>query len=128
MADLKEVKNEKEVRASILDMAMGAIKERTDYEMTRIIENIQDTNTQAAKKRSLIIQIDFLPDEQRTNMAVAATVKSKTMPTAPVSTMLYMTADSNGEMAYVEATMQAPGQRDLFGGVQEPPKVLKLAK
>ena len=25
MADLKEVKNEKEVRASILDMAMGAI-------------------------------------------------------------------------------------------------------
>ena len=82
MADLKEVKNEKEVRASILDMAMGAIKERTDYEMTRIIENIQDTNTQAAKKRSLIIQIDFLPDEQRTNMAVAATVKSKTMPTA----------------------------------------------
>lgn len=128
MADLKDVKNDKETRASILDMAMGAIKERTDYEMTRIMENIQDTNTQAAKKRSLIIQIDFMPDEQRTKMAFQTTVKSKTVPTAPISSMLYVTPDENGEMSYVEATMQAPGQRDLFGGVQEQPKILKLAK
>ena len=128
MADLKEVRNDKETRASILDMAMGAIKERTDYEMTRIIENIQDTNTQAAKKRSLIIQIDFLPDEQRTSLAFQTTVKSKTVPTAPSSSMLYVTPDENGELTYVEATLQAPGQRDLFGGVQEQPKILKLAK
>lgn len=128
MADLKDVKNDKETRASILDMAMGAIKERTDYEMTRIVENIQDPNTQAAKKRSLIIQIDFMPDEQRTKLAFQTTVKSKTMPTAPISSMLYVTPDENGELTYMEATMQAPGQRDLFGGVQEQPKILKLAK
>lgn len=32
-------------RTSILDMAIGAIKERADYEMARIIDNILDPNT-----------------------------------------------------------------------------------
>ena len=34
-----------ETRTSILDMAMGAIKERADYEMAHIIDNILDPNT-----------------------------------------------------------------------------------
>lgn len=32
---------------SILQMARGAIQERTDYEMARILENIVDPNTRA---------------------------------------------------------------------------------
>lgn len=37
-------------RTSILDMAMGAIKERADYEMARIIDNILDPNTDPKKE------------------------------------------------------------------------------
>ena len=40
MADLKDVKNDKKTRTSIFDMAVGAIKARTDYEMTRGMDNI----------------------------------------------------------------------------------------
>ena len=36
-------------KQSILDMARGAIKERTDYEMAKIIDNILDVNTNATK-------------------------------------------------------------------------------
>ena len=34
--------------SSLLDMANGAIKERLDYEMGRVIQNIGDPNTKAA--------------------------------------------------------------------------------
>lgn len=128
MADLKDIKNDKEARASILDMAMGAIKERADYEMTKIMENIQDVNVQADKKRTMTITIDFEPDITRRKMAVGATVKSKTVPTAPVSTMLYAAADKNGELVYKEMSIQAPGQMDLFGGEQPTQATLKLVK
>ena len=36
---------------SIIDMAHGAFKERADYEMAKILENILDPNTKAEKKR-----------------------------------------------------------------------------
>ena len=35
---------------SIIDMAHGAFKERADYEMAKILENILDPNTKAEKK------------------------------------------------------------------------------
>ena len=38
---------------SVLEMARGAIAERADYEMDRIIKNILDPNTKAEKKRTL---------------------------------------------------------------------------
>ena len=38
---------------SILQMARGAITERADYEMARIIGNIMDANTKATAKRKL---------------------------------------------------------------------------
>lgn len=37
-------------KASIIEMAMGAIKERIDYEMGRIIDNILDINTPPFEK------------------------------------------------------------------------------
>ena len=42
---------------SILDMAHGAFKERTDYEMTKVIENILDPNTIATKELFLYVKI-----------------------------------------------------------------------
>ncbi len=122
--EIKEVKNNTETRFSILDMGMGAFKERADYEMAKIIENIADINVPANKKRSLILQIDIVPDENRVAMKVECLVKSKLIPTAPVSTMLFASPDNEGEVAYKEAVRQAPGQIDVFGGVQEKPKVL----
>lgn len=43
--------------SSLLDMANGAIKERLDYEMGRVIQNIGDPNTKAAAKRTITVKI-----------------------------------------------------------------------
>jgi hypothetical protein len=128
MSEINEVENAQDTRESILDMAMGAIKERADYEMSKIIDNIQDINVQAEKKRTMTIQIDFEPDITRNKMTVSAAVKSKLAPTAPVSTMLYAAPDSNGEIAYKEMGTQAPGQMDVYGGAQPEPAILKLVR
>lgn len=39
-------------RRSILDMGRGAFKERVDYEMQKVIDNILDLNTNAEKSAS----------------------------------------------------------------------------
>ena len=39
--------------SSLIDMANGAIKERLDYEMGRVIQNISDPNTKATAKRTI---------------------------------------------------------------------------
>lgn len=115
-------------RKSILDMAMGAFKERADYEMTKIIDNITDPNTRADKKRSLTVTVEFFPDSERQNVRTNTIVKSKLEPTNPVSTSLYITGDENGELAVVEMVPQIPGQTCVDGTVQAEPAVLKLLK
>lgn len=113
---------------SILDMAQGSIKERTDYEMARIIDNILDPNTSATKKRVLNITVEFVPDSDRRQIAVKTTAKSKLEPTNPVSTSLYITGDDKGEVTAVEMVPQIPGQQSMNMDEQEEPKILRLIK
>lgn len=113
---------------SIIDMAQGAIKERVDYEMTHILDNIMDPNTRADKKRTLTIQLDFVPDADRRQIGVAVTAKSKLEPTNPVATALYITGENDGQVQAVEMVPQIPGQQDVYGGQQEEPAQLRLIK
>ena len=114
---------------SILEMAHGAIMERTDYEMKKVLDNILDPNTKAAKKRTLTVTLELLPDDDRRQIQVKATSKSKLEPTNAVSTALYITGDGDtGEATAVEMVPQVPGQTAFDGSEQEQPTVLKLVK
>ncbi|MCI9576596.1 MAG: hypothetical protein HFJ84_08040 [Clostridiales bacterium] len=115
-------------KQSIIDMAMGAIKEKVDYEMSKIIDNILDINTKATGKRALTLTISLQPDDERKQIFVNAVAKSKLEPTNPIATALYITGDENGEIAAVEMTPQIPGQTRMNGEEQEEPNVLRLIK
>lgn len=54
-------------KRSIIDMARGAIKERVDYEMTRVVENILDPNTSATAARKITITLNLKPDDKDGN-------------------------------------------------------------
>ena len=56
---------------SILQMARGAIQERADYEMSRLLANILDVNTKATAKRTLTLTLELKPDDTRQNIAVS---------------------------------------------------------
>lgn len=113
-------------RESILRMAAGAIEEKVDYEVSRVIENILDPNTKPEAKRKITITLELIPDSERKHISLTANVKSTLCPPQPTSTAMAITADGNGELAVVELTPHIPGQMDMDGGIQEQPKLLKL--
>lgn len=49
----------------ILDMMNGAIGERAAYELSRIMKNCRDLNTEAKKARTLTIKLSIVPTENR---------------------------------------------------------------
>lgn len=115
-------------KKSILDMAMGAIKERTDIEMSKIVDNIIDPNTIATKTRTMTLKLEFIPSNDRKNVSVKATATTKLQPYAPLTTSLYVGADENGEIGAVEMVKQLPGQMNMNGEIQQEPSRLKLVK
>ena len=114
-------------KSSLLQMAKGAIQERVDYEVSRVVDNILDMNTEAKVKRKVTLTIEMVPDEDRRVVKIAASAKSTLAPVVPVGTSLVVTADSNGEMVLAEIVPQVPGQLSMAGTEQEAPKISKIA-
>lgn len=114
-------------KSSILQMAKGAIQERVDYEVAKVIDNILDVNTEAAAKRKITLTIEMKPDENRQFISIKASAKSNLAPVVPIGTTLGIAADENGEMVIVETVPQIPGQMNLDGEEQSAPKLLKIA-
>lgn len=75
---------------SILDMMNGAIGERAAYELTRIMKNCRDFNTEAKKARTLTIKLSIVPTENRDSVAVRAEVSSKLVPVKPIDGALLL--------------------------------------
>lgn len=114
---------------SILEMCQGAILERANYEMERIIDNVLDPNTKPNAKRKLTITLELIPSSDRKQITVNATAKCTLVPTEPVTTGLFITSQpGTGEMVVAELVPQIPGQMDVYGAEQEEPKILKFAK
>lgn len=111
-------------KRSILQMARGAIQERADYEMSRLLANILDANTSPTTKRKLTLTLELKPDDDRQTITVSCTAKSTLAPTNPVVTSLYVADQDN----VVEMVPQIPGQFGMTGEIQEAPPVLKVIK
>ena len=84
--------------SSLIDMANGAIKERLDYEMGRVINNISDPNTKATAKRTITVKITLEPDEERQHVEVSATASSTLAALHPVKTALALMGRMTDEM------------------------------
>ena len=118
-----------ELKKSILVMSSGAILERADYEMGRIIDNIMDPNTKAEAKRKLVITLELTPSADRTRITSKTTAKCTLVPTEAVTTQLYVThMPGTGEMVVVESVPEIPGQYDMQGSREtRQPALLKFA-
>lgn len=114
-------------KKSILEMSMGAILERVDYEMGKVIDNILDPNTKPTRKRKITVGLELIPSADRKTITVQTTAKSTLVPTDPITTSLYITNQpGTGEMVVAEMVPQVPGQLGMDGGEQDRPKVLKF--
>lgn len=114
-------------KKSILEMAMGAIQERVDYEVGKVIDNILDPNTKATGKRRITVSLELTPSSDRKTIIVSATAKSVLVSTDPITTSLFITSmPGTGEMVVAEMVPNVPGQLAMNGSEQEAPKILKF--
>lgn len=112
---------------SILEMSQGAILERVNYEMGKVIDNILDLNTKPDAKRKLSITLELTPSADRKTITVRTTAKSTLVATDPVTTGLFITSNPcDGQMLVAEMVPQIPGQFDFSGGEQSEPNILKF--
>lgn len=102
---------EKYIDFNIAELQEGAIQEKIEKEVERIMSNILDLDTDATKKRKLTIAIDFTPDENRQVISLDAQVKSALAPQVSVATT--MLAGRNMDTGFIEArelNSGTPGQ------------------
>lgn len=114
----------RKVKKSILEACHGAILVAADYELEKVMSNINDINTDPKKKRTMSIKVTFTPNQDRKKITMSTQVVSKVEPVSPVETTLFNVIETNrdtGEAVNVlrEVTDQAPGQLNVFGDISE---------
>lgn len=109
---------------SFLELNNGEVVNKVNYELERVIKNINDINTDPLKPREINIKIKFKANEMRTQIAVEAHVSSKIQNTKKIEATLFNIHEFNKETGEVssylqEATPVAPGQLNIWGDVQK---------
>jgi hypothetical protein len=102
MPDLSEV--------TLENLHGGAAVELFQKELYRVLENIQDPNTNPEAKRSLTMKVTFEPDEERERADITLEVVSKLASHKPVRGPIYM-GQKDGRPV---AAAFDPNQPDFF--------------
>ena len=98
----------------------GALTERFNYEMERVLLNVFDPNTNPRAKRQIQIVIDIAPNERRDAAEFKVDVKSKLAPPVAVAQTVMLNMYDNGIVTATEFSSQVPGQIDMEGQVMIP--------
>ncbi len=105
----------------------GALTERFNYEMERVLNNVFDPNTSPKAKRQIQIVIEIAPNERRDAAEFKIDVKSKVAAPIAVAQTVFLAMADDGRVIATEMTNQVPGQIDLDGEVNIP-RVIEFNK
>ena len=64
-------------KITLSNMLYGALEEKFQHELKKVIANIADINTSHKDKRKINISIELKPDEMRQDLKIAVNVTSK---------------------------------------------------
>ncbi len=99
------------LKIDLSKLAGGALQEKFNREITKVIENMQDPNTPYSVARSINIKITFRQGEERDDAKVDIAVTSKLAGVINASTSFAMGKDlGSGEVEVREYGKQIPGQ------------------
>lgn len=90
--------------------AEGALAEKVNIELQKVMENINDPNTEANKARKVVITLTLKPDEKREIIATTVDTKSTLVPSKGVATTMLLGTDATGKVVGRELASGAPGQ------------------
>ena len=104
----------------------GALTERFNMEMERVLNNVFDPNTNPKAKRQIQIVIDIAPNERRDAAEFKVDVKSKIAPPMAIAQTVFLHMDDVGNVTATEMTREIPGQMDMNGHEQAPARVIEF--
>lgn len=90
--------------------ADGALAERANVELQKILENIADPNTDATKKRKLTLTITLSADDKRDVVLSTVVAKSVLAPAKQIEAKFIMDMDSRGKITGAELKSGIIGQ------------------
>ena len=106
----------------------GAMTERFNRELDRVLNNVLDPNTSPKAKRQIQIIFDVIPNERRDAAEFKTDVKSKLAPAMAISQTVFLRQDDEGRVTATEITKEVPGQVSMDGTEQELPRVIDFGK
>lgn len=95
---------------NLSSFAEGAVAERFNAELQKILENIADPNTDAAKVRKLTLTLSFKADEKRDIVVTSVQAKSALSPAKHIETKIVMDLDNRGNVTGAELKSGIKGQ------------------
>ena len=99
---------------NINEIADGALQEKLNAAMRKVLENMQDPNTPYKVKRGITVKLGFTQTESRNDAVVDVSVETKLAPASPIQTMMSIGKDlRNGEVYAEEYGKQVKGQMSL---------------
>lgn len=116
----------REIR-SLDELMDGALTERFNMEMERVLQNVFDPNTEPKSKRNITISITITPNERRDAAEFKVDVKSRLAHPIAVAQTVLLAQSDDGTVTATEVTNQLPGQLDI-GGNEFIPKVVSFGK
>lgn len=95
---------------NLSNFADGAVAERFDHELRKLLENIADPNTDAKKARKLTLTLTLKADDKRDIAAVSIQAKSTIAPAKDIETKIIMDYDNKGKVTGAELKSGVKGQ------------------
>lgn len=106
----------------------GALTERFNSEFAKFLRNLVDPNTDAKKKRKLILTLEAIPNADRDFCVMNYDVQTKLAAPSTISQTVFLTQNGNGEVIASQVTNQIPGQIDMDGNETPLPQIVNLGK
>ncbi|EGQ3718309.1 hypothetical protein HN173_000195 [Staphylococcus pseudintermedius] len=120
------------------ELGQGALQELFESELEKVIENINDINTDPTKKRKITMTIDIKSDEYREIIFADVKVKSNLVSMDSTGIKLFNIVDENGERVVNELRSGAKGKafidddgsikNDYGSDIEETSKTKKTSK
>jgi hypothetical protein len=103
------------------NFADGAVAERVNIEIQKVLENLADPNTDAKKARTITVKITMKGDEKRDLANVSVQASSKLAPAKEIETKIVLDRDGRGKIVGQELKSGVKGQvfMDSDGDVAE---------
>lgn len=101
-------------RVNLETFAGGALQEKFDDAVEKVLVNMMDPNTPWKNKRKITVEVTFEQNEDRDDSTVHVSVIPKLAPVKPISTRMAIEKDLNtGEVFAQEYGSQCRGQMTL---------------